>query len=235
MPSRPGCTRARATASCPATTPTTSGGDTWVADAAIEMMQQENWSGMFVTMGGIDKAAHMWGAQDDTAPQNCSTLAGTTHTRVRRRERRRPARKDPRKGQEGRRREGRQDAGRADRRPRRDVRRRTSTARRPSTRATATGTTPQRTLVSSTPDPAPPLARQGHLLQPVTRQRHILERRRQRAVLLPVDSDRGVADRSTPRRPRSGKARRTMLVDARSDRGVLARRRPLRACTEPMR
>ncbi len=57
------------------------GGDTWVADAAIEMMQKENWSGMFVTLGAIDKAAHMWGAQDDTAPQNCASLAGQTHTR----------------------------------------------------------------------------------------------------------------------------------------------------------
>ena len=56
------------------------GGDTWAADAAIEMMQKENWSGMFVTLAGIDKAAHMWGAQDDDAPQNCSTLAGQTHT-----------------------------------------------------------------------------------------------------------------------------------------------------------
>ena len=42
------------------------GGDTWVADAAIAMMD-EDWSGMFVTMGAIDKAAHMWGAQDDAA------------------------------------------------------------------------------------------------------------------------------------------------------------------------
>ncbi|HST85310.1 MAG TPA: alkaline phosphatase family protein [Kineosporiaceae bacterium] len=41
------------------------GGDTWVADAAVEMMSREDWSGMFVTMGGIDKAGHMWGAQDD--------------------------------------------------------------------------------------------------------------------------------------------------------------------------
>jgi hypothetical protein len=55
------------------------GGDTWVADAAIEMMDRENWSGMFVTLGGIDKAGHMWGAQADTAHQDCRTLAGMTH------------------------------------------------------------------------------------------------------------------------------------------------------------
>ena len=45
------------------------GGDVWVADAAIEMMNDEEnpWSGMFVTLGAIDKAAHMWGAQADAA------------------------------------------------------------------------------------------------------------------------------------------------------------------------
>ena len=32
-------------------------------------------------MGGIDKAGHMWGAQADTAPQDCTTLAGMTHVR----------------------------------------------------------------------------------------------------------------------------------------------------------
>jgi hypothetical protein len=57
------------------------GGDTWAADAAIEMMENENWSGMFITLGGIDKAAHMWGAQDDNAQVDCRTLAGQTHTR----------------------------------------------------------------------------------------------------------------------------------------------------------
>jgi arylsulfatase A-like enzyme len=41
------------------------GGDIWVADAAMAMMENEDWSGMFVTMGGIDKAGHMWGAQND--------------------------------------------------------------------------------------------------------------------------------------------------------------------------
>jgi len=41
------------------------GGDTWAADAAMAMMDNEDWSGMFVTMGGIDKAGHMWGADRD--------------------------------------------------------------------------------------------------------------------------------------------------------------------------
>lgn len=52
-----------------------------MADAAVEMMKHENWSGMFVTMGAIDKAGHMWGAQADTGPQDCTTLAGMTHVR----------------------------------------------------------------------------------------------------------------------------------------------------------
>lgn len=41
------------------------GGDVWVADAAMAMMERENWSGMLVTLGGIDKAGHMWGAHAD--------------------------------------------------------------------------------------------------------------------------------------------------------------------------
>lgn len=57
------------------------GGDTWAADAAIEMMQAEDWSGMFVTLGGIDKAAHMWGAQSDVAPADCISGANQTHVK----------------------------------------------------------------------------------------------------------------------------------------------------------
>lgn len=55
------------------------GGDQWVADAAIAMIQNEEWSGMFVTLGGIDKAGHMWGAQADVPPANCSTGPAQTH------------------------------------------------------------------------------------------------------------------------------------------------------------
>lgn len=53
------------------------GGDVWAADAAIEMMNREQWSGMFVTLGGIDKAAHMWGAQKDAATFQGSCTVGT--------------------------------------------------------------------------------------------------------------------------------------------------------------
>jgi hypothetical protein len=55
------------------------GGDVWVADAAMAMMENENWSGMFVTLGGIDKAGHMFGADQDTDGHDCSTGAGQVH------------------------------------------------------------------------------------------------------------------------------------------------------------
>ena len=44
------------------------GGDVWVADAAMAMMENEDWSGMFLSLGGIDKAGHMWGADQDVQP-----------------------------------------------------------------------------------------------------------------------------------------------------------------------
>lgn len=37
------------------------GGDIWTADAAIEIMTRESWSGLFLTFGGIDKVAHTLG------------------------------------------------------------------------------------------------------------------------------------------------------------------------------
>ena len=49
------------------------GGDTWAADAAIEIMRHENWSGLLVTLGAIDKAAHMWGGITDRPPFPGST------------------------------------------------------------------------------------------------------------------------------------------------------------------
>lgn len=46
--------------------PAHAGGDIWAADAAIDIMRNDaNWSGMFVTLPGVDKAAHMWGGVDD--------------------------------------------------------------------------------------------------------------------------------------------------------------------------
>jgi len=36
-------------------------GDTWVADAAMKIMENEDWSGLFVTFSAIDKIGHLWG------------------------------------------------------------------------------------------------------------------------------------------------------------------------------
>jgi hypothetical protein len=43
---------------------TRQGGDIWTADAALEIMRREKWSGLFLTFGGIDRVAHMLGEQD---------------------------------------------------------------------------------------------------------------------------------------------------------------------------
>jgi len=62
------------------------GGDVWVADAAMAMMENERdlsgdatWAGMFVTLGGIDKNGHMWGADQDTDGHDCSVGTGQVH------------------------------------------------------------------------------------------------------------------------------------------------------------
>jgi hypothetical protein len=43
------------------------GGDIWATDAVLEIMDQEegDWSGIFVSLPGVDKAAHMWGGIND--------------------------------------------------------------------------------------------------------------------------------------------------------------------------
>jgi hypothetical protein len=43
------------------------GGDIWATDVALEIMDQEtdDWSGIFVSLPGVDKAAHMWGGVND--------------------------------------------------------------------------------------------------------------------------------------------------------------------------
>jgi hypothetical protein len=64
----------------PGTDPAHLGGDVWVADAAMAMMENEpNWSGMFVTLGGIDKTGHMWGADQDTEGHDCTVGTGQVH------------------------------------------------------------------------------------------------------------------------------------------------------------
>ena len=42
------------------------GGDTWSADAAITVIENDPaWRGMLVSLGGIDKLGHMWGPEDE--------------------------------------------------------------------------------------------------------------------------------------------------------------------------
>ncbi len=49
--------------------PAHEGGDVWAADAAIEVMRNDpSWNGIFVTLPGVDKAAHMWGGVTDPGP-----------------------------------------------------------------------------------------------------------------------------------------------------------------------
>lgn len=47
--------------------PGNQGGDIWATDAVLDIMDQEEgaWSGIFVSLPGVDKAAHMWGGVDD--------------------------------------------------------------------------------------------------------------------------------------------------------------------------
>jgi hypothetical protein len=45
------------------------GGDIWATDMALDVMDHEDdWSGIFVTLPGVDKAAHMWGGVNDPGP-----------------------------------------------------------------------------------------------------------------------------------------------------------------------
>ncbi len=48
--------------------PDRTGGDVWTTDAALAVMDNENWSGLLLTLGGIDKAGHMWGGLNDVPP-----------------------------------------------------------------------------------------------------------------------------------------------------------------------
>ena len=47
--------------------PGNQGGDVWATDAALDIMGHEKdaWSGIFVSLPGVDKAAHMWGGVND--------------------------------------------------------------------------------------------------------------------------------------------------------------------------
>ncbi len=47
--------------------PANQGGDVWATDAVLKIMDEEHdaWSGIFVSLPGVDKAAHMWGGVND--------------------------------------------------------------------------------------------------------------------------------------------------------------------------
>lgn len=52
----------------PGTDPAHKGGDPWVTNAAFDVMDNEDWSGMLLTYGGIDKSGHLWGGLNDVPP-----------------------------------------------------------------------------------------------------------------------------------------------------------------------
>jgi hypothetical protein len=52
----------------PGNDPAHYGGDVWSTDVALQIMDQGNWSGILLTLGGIDKAGHMWGGLNDVPP-----------------------------------------------------------------------------------------------------------------------------------------------------------------------
>ncbi|MGD9958951.1 alkaline phosphatase family protein [Nocardioides sp.] len=55
------------------------GGDVWTTDAALAVMDHEDWSGLLLTMGGIDKSGHMWGGLNDVAPYPAGAEDPTSH------------------------------------------------------------------------------------------------------------------------------------------------------------
>ncbi len=61
----------------PGNDPAHQGGDVWTADVATKIMDHENWSGLLLTLGGIDKAGHMWGGITDDPPYPAGADAAT--------------------------------------------------------------------------------------------------------------------------------------------------------------
>ncbi|MEO5651990.1 MAG: alkaline phosphatase family protein [Marmoricola sp.] len=59
--------------------PAHQGGDVWAADAAMDIMKNEDWSGVFVTLPGVDKSAHMWGSVDDPGAAGFANGDNATH------------------------------------------------------------------------------------------------------------------------------------------------------------
>ncbi len=51
-----------------------SGGDAWVMDVAMHLMERENWSVAMLTLGAIDRVGHMFGADRDLLHPNPSGI-----------------------------------------------------------------------------------------------------------------------------------------------------------------
>ena len=62
------------------------GGDLWATDATLDVMEQRpDWSGIFVTLPGVDKAAHMWGGVNDPEAEGAGRRPDDAHGVRRRR------------------------------------------------------------------------------------------------------------------------------------------------------
>ena len=136
------------------------GGDLWATDATLDIMENDpGWTGLFVSLPGVDKAAHMWGGVDDPEAEGARRRPEDAHG-VRHGDRRRPGRPDHGRARGERR--PRQHHRRADGGPRLGGRPGTSTARttRSSTTASSTGTTAtSRTTSPTTTGPSRPSSR----------------------------------------------------------------------------
>ena len=54
------------------------GGDIWATDATLDIIEHDpNWSGLFVSLPSVDKAAHMWGGVNDPGPEGLDGDAKT--------------------------------------------------------------------------------------------------------------------------------------------------------------
>ena len=50
------------------------GGDVWVVDAALAIMEREDWGAMVLALGGVDRVGHMMGADHDLQEPNPSPV-----------------------------------------------------------------------------------------------------------------------------------------------------------------
>jgi len=58
----------------PGPDPERPGGDAWVVDAAMHLMERQPWSVAMLTLGAVDRVGHMYGAERDLANPNSSQV-----------------------------------------------------------------------------------------------------------------------------------------------------------------